>query len=112
MADTPPTEPVQPVDPDRPCLHTVFAATVTVARVEPDDTGMPKAFVAEVVVQCAPPPEGCAEPFRFSGAPAGLNYRHPTVSVDEKTLHAPMRPASADPDFGMGLPGFAIRQVS
>jgi hypothetical protein len=29
-------------------------------------------------------------------------------SVDESTLRAPLRPASADPDFGMGLPGFAV----
>jgi hypothetical protein len=31
------------------------------------------------------------------------------VSVDETELHAPLRPASVDPDFGLGLPGFAIQ---
>ena len=30
------------------------------------------------------------------------------VSVDETELRAPLRLASADPDFGMGLPGFAV----
>jgi len=30
-------------------------------------------------------------------------------SVDETVLVAPLRPASADPDFGMGLPGYAIQ---
>jgi hypothetical protein len=29
-------------------------------------------------------------------------------SVDETELRAPLRPASSDPDFGMGLPGFGI----
>lgn len=29
--------------------------------------------------------------------------------VDERELHAPIRPASSDPDFGLGIPGFAIR---
>jgi hypothetical protein len=39
---------------------------------------------------------------------AGLNPRRPMVSPDETELRAPLRPASSDPDFGMGLPGFAI----
>ena len=50
----------------------------------------------------------CGERFRWIGAPAGLSGGHPTVSVDEFTLHAPLRPASSDPDFGLGIPGFAI----
>lgn len=97
-------------DPDRPCLHLNFHADVNVGRIEPDDTGLPKGFIAEITVQCAPPPDGCGEPFRFTGLGAGLSFAHPTVSVDEKTLNAPIRPASSDPDFGLGLPGYAIRQ--
>lgn len=31
--------------------------------------------------------------------------------VDETELRAPLRPASADPDFGLGIPGVAIRQA-
>lgn len=117
MTSTPVPDPsagqpdTSPVDPDRACQHLEFAAVVDVGRINPDEQGMPAAYIAEITVSCAPPPEGCGEPFRWSGAPAGLSFRHPTVSVDEKTLNAPIRPASADPDFGMGLPGFAIQQV-
>jgi hypothetical protein len=101
------------VNPDRPCPHEQFAANVSVNRIEPDPGAgdMPKAFVADVTVTCAPPPDGCGEPFRFTGLGAGLSYAHPMVSVDETELRAPIRPASADPDFGLGLPGFAVRQV-
>lgn len=108
MNTTPPT-----VDPDRACRHADFDAVVDVARVlstgpaagEPDPDTMPVAYVAEIQIKCA----GCGEPFRFTGCTAGLSYAEPRVSVDEATLHAPIRPASADPDFGMGLPGFAVR---
>ncbi len=102
------------VDPDRACRHPDFGAVVSVARVlgnspavdpDPDPDTMPVAFVAEIQVKCA----ACGEPFRFTGCTAGLSYAEPRVSVDEATLHAPIRPASADPDFGMGLPGFAVR---
>lgn len=94
-------------DADRACLHETFAAVVTVSRMEPDASGMPKAFIAEITVNCG----ACSEPFRFTGVPAGYSFAHPMVSVDEATLNAPIRPASADPDFGLGLPGFAVRRV-
>ncbi len=71
----------------------------------------PGAYVAEITVDCAVPPHGCGEPFRWTGPPPGLSYDHPTVTVDGKTLNAPLRPASSDPDFGMGLPGFTIRRT-
>jgi hypothetical protein len=29
-------------------------------------------------------------------------------SVDEFELRAPIRPASGDPDFGLGIPGYAV----
>lgn len=95
------------------CPHLVFHAQVDVGRIGEEDTpdGRPKAYVAEIRVQCAPAPEGCGEPFRFSGVPAGLSYAHPMVSPNEEELRAPIRPASADPDFGKGIPGFAIQQV-
>lgn len=101
-------------DPDRPCQHMQFVANVAVGRIGQDDPGsggMPKAYVAEITVQCAPAPDGCGERFRFNGVRAGMSYQHPMCSVDEATLIAPLRPASADPDFGMGLPGYAIQQV-
>lgn len=105
--NTPPTT----VDPDRACRHADFEAVVDVALVlgtgpgEPAPDAMPVAYVAEIQIKCA----GCGEPFRFAGCIAGLSYNEPRVSVDEATLHAPIRPASADPDFGLGLPGFAVR---
>jgi hypothetical protein len=93
-------------DPDRACPHARFNADVEINRVigkdEPDAevTG----YSADIRVWCA----DCEEPFRWIGVPAGLSPREPMVSVDETELHAPMRPASSDPDFGLGLPGFAV----
>jgi hypothetical protein len=94
------------VDPDRACEHMDFAAVVEVARlarskVDPTITG----YSATIQVRCA----DCDEPFRWIGVPAGLLPTQPTCSVDETALCAPLRPASSDPDFGLGIPGFAIR---
>lgn len=97
-------------DPDKPCAHRTFAANVAVGRLYKADEhdGPPDAYIAEVTVQC----EDCGEPFRWIGVPAGLRHDRPMVSIDEKTLHAPLRPASSDPDFGLsGIPGFAVRWV-
>jgi hypothetical protein len=91
-------------DPDRACHHHNFAASVAVNRIA-EDGQAPTGYVADIRVACA----DCDEPFRFSDAPAGLSFAHPAVSVDETELHAPIRPASSDPDFGLGLPGFAVR---
>jgi hypothetical protein len=99
--------------PDEPCPHLNFAANIDVNRIGEADTddGRPRAYSADIRVQCAPPPDGCGEPFRFTGLPAGLSGAHPTVNPNETELRAPIRPASADPDFGLGIPGFAIQQV-
>ncbi len=92
-------------DSDKPCPHENFEALVGVNRLlSGDDSTEPNAFAADITVNCA----GCGERFRWIGVPAGLNGGHPTVSVDEFTLHAPLRPATSDPDFGLGIPGFAI----
>lgn len=91
-------------DPDRPCPHENFAAWVEVNRLTDTEDGPVTAYSADITVRCAQ----CDEPFRWVGCPAGLSPRQPMVSVDEATLHAPIRPASADPDFGLGIPGFAI----
>jgi hypothetical protein len=96
------------VDPDLPCPHLTFHADVNVERVVPDgapDGSVPVAYMAEVRVHCA----DCREPFRWNGLQAGLSFAQPRVTPDELELRAPLRPASSDPDFGMGLPGFAIR---
>ena len=91
-------------DPDKPCLHEKFDATVNVARLtDPEGETAPDAYFADIKVWCA----DCGEPFRWIGVQAGLKPDRPMCSVDETELHAPIRPASSDPDFGLGIPGFA-----
>ncbi len=92
------------VDPDRACAHENFGAVVSVNRLADVDGGPITAYSADIRVMC----EDCDEPFRWIGASAGLSGSRPMVSVDETELHAPIRPASSDPDFGLGIPGFAI----
>lgn len=93
-------------DPDRACPHRRFHVQGDIDRVvETTGDTVPVGFYASVAVTC----DECGEPFRWTGLPAGLSPGHPTCSVDERILVAPLRPASADPDFGLGLPGFAVR---
>lgn len=94
-------------NPDRACPHEDFNAVVAVNRLCSVEGGPVDAYSADITVSCAQ----CGEPFRWIGAPAGLMPTKPMVSVDETELHAPLRPASSDPDFGLGIPGFAIRHV-
>ncbi|MEV4093822.1 hypothetical protein [Streptosporangium saharense] len=91
-------------DLDRPCPHLTFEARVEVNRITSGDDGPVVAYSADIVVRCA----DCDEPFRWTGLQAGLSQARPMCSVDETELRAPLRPASADPDFGLGLPGFAV----
>lgn len=92
-------------DPDKPCPHEDFSATVEVNRLTGDGDGtVPHAFSADIRVNCTQ----CGEPFRWIGVQAGLSGSKPMCSVDETELHAPLRPASSDPDFGLGIPGFAV----
>jgi hypothetical protein len=92
-------------DPDRACPHDDIAATVEISRLQrADDDPTIVAYLADLRVECV----ACGEPFRFSGVAAGLSYTEPRVSVDGRELHAPMRPASADDDFGLGLPSFRV----
>ena len=92
-------------NPDRACPHEDFEAWVEVGRITSGEGGPVSAFMADIRVNCSQ----CKEPFRWVGVPAGLKPDRPMVSVDETELHAPLRPASSDPDFGLGIPGFAIR---
>lgn len=93
------------VDPDRACPHENFRADVAVNRiVRSDDDPTVTGYSADITVEC----EDCGEPFRWTGLDAGMSPARPMCSVDEKTLIAPLRPASADPDFGLSLPGYAI----
>ena len=93
------------VDPDRACPHEQFAAEVGVNRLTATDDGPVTGYTADIRVMCA----DCGEPFRWVGVPAGVLPNRPACSVDETELHAPLRPASSDPDFGLGIPGFAVR---
>lgn len=67
----------------RDCQHESFTASVDVYRFE--DTGK---FMADVRVNCAQ----CQLPMRFIGAPAGVNFSQPMVSIDGTELHAPIEP--------------------
>lgn len=94
-------------DPDRACPHERFHATVEVTRMvdEPGPDALTRGYSAAIWIQCAV----CGEPFRWIGVPAGVLADRPACSVDESELRAPIRPASSDPDFGLGIPGFAVR---
>lgn len=97
-------------DPDIACLHENFAAEVDVNRLMDGDNGHPETIIgysADIRVRCA----DCGEPFRWTGVKAGLLPSQPMCSIDETEMHAPLRPASADPDFGLGIPGFSVRAV-
>lgn len=91
-------------DPDRACEHPDFAAHVEVNRLTSTEGGPVTGYTADIKVNCIE----CGEPFRWTGLQAGASPRRPMCSVDETELRAPLRPASSDPDFGIGLPGFAI----
>jgi hypothetical protein len=91
-------------DPDKPCPHPDFVAEVSVGRILGETGQEPIGYAAEIRVNCV----ACGEPFRWTGVQAGLSSGRPMCSPDETELRAPLRPASADPDFGMGLPGYAV----
>lgn len=92
-------------DPDKACTHQDFAAAVEVNRIlAQEGDSAPAAFNADIRVQCAQ----CGEKFRWVGLQAGTKKDRPMCSVDEFELRAPLRPASADPDFGLGIPGYAV----
>jgi hypothetical protein len=97
------------LDPDAPCPHLDFEAGVSVIRVvgREDDPLATIGYTAEIQVAC----RVCDERFRWTGVPVGLSQAAPHRSVDGLTLHAPFRPATADPDFGMGIPGFSVNLV-
>lgn len=96
-----------PADPDTACAHEEFEVWADINRLSEEEGGPIHAYSADIRIRC----KDCQEPFRFIGVPAGVLGDRPACSVDETELHAPIRPASADPDFGLGIPGFAIQQV-
>lgn len=93
------------MDLDRPCPHENFAAVVEVNRITAGDNDPTVvAYSADIKVEC----HDCGEPFRWTGAPVGASPREPMCSIDQTELRAPLRPASADPDFGLGLPAVTV----
>lgn len=111
--DIPEAAPRQTIDPDKPCYHLMFDASVQIARVGEADAnntmpGMPTAFVAEITIKCG----DCGEHFKFDGVPAGLSYDSPSTSVDGRELRAPIRPESLPPRRqrirGRALSGYSI----
>ncbi|MGW4757745.1 hypothetical protein [Streptomyces chartreusis] len=93
------------INPDLPCPHENFDAYVEVNRVTASDEDPTViGYHADIKVNC----HDCGEPFRWTGVQAGSSQGQPMCSVDEKELRAPLRPASADPDFGLGIPGFSV----
>lgn len=99
-----PTSP--PGDPDAACEHPEFVARVDVDRItHGDDDPTIIAFGATLTINCV----ACNEVFRFIGMDAGLLPNRPMCSVDESEARLPIRPASSDPDFGLGIPGFAVK---
>lgn len=91
-------------DLDKPCPHLEFAVLAEVHRLIDDDEALPHGYYADFRIECAV----CHEPFRFNGLPAGVLPNRPTCSLDAMELRAPIRPASSDPDFGLGLVGFTM----
>lgn len=92
-------------NPDRACPHENFAVVAEVNRITSGDHDPTViGYSADITVTCA----DCDEPFRWTGLRAGLSPAQPMCSIDETTMSAPLRPASADPDFGLGLPGYSI----
>lgn len=102
-----------PVDLDRPCLHPDFDAVVNVGRCLPDgsDTDDPTihpiGYHAEIRVWC----KACGEPFCWlmPEGSVGLQADRPMIDPEAQELRAPLRPKSAEPEFGLTLPGFHVR---
>jgi hypothetical protein len=105
LCDDEDNEVMTTADPDKPCPHEDFHTEVGINRLTSEPDGPVTAYIADIRIRCVQ----CDEPFRWVGVPAGMKPDRPMVSIDETELHAPIRPASADPDFGLGIPGYAIR---
>ncbi len=70
---------------------------------------------ARMLELCAPIATHWTEPYAAPFVPlleSALRLAKAVMcSVDETELRAPIRPASSDPDFSLGLPGFAVNFV-
>lgn len=86
------------------CKHLDFDAFVKVNRIqksesEPDEI---VAYVADLKVTC----HDCGQAFEFIGAPCGMSFYRPTLSVNCDELHIPLViPGTQPPD---GLAGYSV----
>lgn len=89
-------------DPDRPCPHEVFGATVDVSRLTDVEDGPVTGYRADVRISCAV----CGEAFRFRGVEEGAGWHpsKPTTGIRKDELRLPIYPSSEDADFGLGIP--------
>jgi hypothetical protein len=86
------------------CGHETFQTDVAVNRLSKDEGGPINAFSAEIQIHCV----DCGEKFRWNCSTVGMLSGEPAISLDGLTLNAPLRPASADDDFGLAIPGFRV----
>lgn len=73
------------------CLHYKFIAQVDVNRLMSDDDPkekQPIGYTADISIKCAE----CGVNMEFIGLPGGVNFSHPTTSVDRIQLRAPLIP--------------------
>jgi hypothetical protein len=68
------------------CPHENFVAACDVIRLQEEEGQGPHSFVMKAEVRCA----DCGAPFAFKGPPVGLSWSEPRVSMDARTLHAPL----------------------
>lgn len=100
---------VERANPDVACPHPDFRVWATVVRLgdETGGTGPAEGFACELRVNCS----ACDEPFRWIGDyPVGLQPNRPTLDAKGYVMRAPIAPGSSDPDFGLGLGGFIVRE--
>lgn len=69
------------------CLHENFVCQVKVDRLTQFEGGPVTGYSADITVHCG----ACGVPFQWVGVPGGLAPDHPTCSVDNRELRAPLR---------------------
>lgn len=89
------------------CPHENFGVQANVGRLmrsETDSTVV--GYSVDLTVRCM----DCNEPFEWMGLPMGWLASEPACSVDGLEARMPIRPQSAARDFGLGLPGFTVKE--
>jgi hypothetical protein len=71
------------------CDHELFYIEADVTRLTDAEGGPVTGFTTDIRVIC----DGCKEPFVWLGLEAGSHPSEPRISIDGKTLRAPIAPA-------------------